>query len=101
MGLSPDDVDIVSALIEHHLLLPDTATRRDLSDDATITGVADAVKSSVTLELLCALTEADSKATGSSAWSDWKASLVYELTERVDHVLGGGDVAEVTPMSWR
>jgi [protein-PII] uridylyltransferase len=96
MGLSPDDVDIVSALIEHHLLLPDTATRRDLSDDATITGVADAVKSSVTLELLCALTEADSKATGSSAWSDWKASLVYELTERVDHVLGGGDVAEVT-----
>lgn len=96
MGLSPDDVAIVSALIEHHLLLPDTATRRDLSDDATITGVATAVKSAVTLELLCALTEADSKATGPSAWSDWKASLVYELTERVDHVLGGGDVAEVT-----
>ena len=96
MGLSAEDTAIVSALIEHHLLLPDTATRRDLSDDATITGVATVVKTSVTLELLCALTEADSKATGPSAWSDWKAGLVYELTERVDHVLGGGDVGEVT-----
>ncbi|MFZ9698067.1 MAG: HD domain-containing protein, partial [Ilumatobacteraceae bacterium] len=37
MGLSPDDVATVQALIEHHLLLADTATRRDLSDDATIT----------------------------------------------------------------
>ncbi len=96
MGLSTDDVGIVSALIEHHLLLPDTATRRDLSDNATIMGVAEAVKNSVTLELLCALTEADSKATGPSAWSDWKASLVYELTDRVHHVLGGGNVDEVT-----
>ena len=96
MGLSSEDTVIISALIEHHLLLPDTATRRDLSDDATITGVATAVKNAVTLELLCALTEADSKATGPSAWSDWKAGLVYELTERVDHVLGGGDVGEVT-----
>jgi [protein-PII] uridylyltransferase len=96
MGLSSDDVAIVSALIQHHLLLADTATRRDLSDNATITGVAEQLKNPVTLELLCALTESDSKATGVSAWSDWKAGLVYELTDRVNHVLGGGDVEEVT-----
>lgn len=96
MGLSPDDVAIVQALIEHHLLLPDTATRRDLSDDATITGVANILRSSVTLELLRALTESDSKATGVSAWSDWKSGLVQELTDRVKHVLGGGDVRDVT-----
>jgi [protein-PII] uridylyltransferase len=96
MGLSADDVATVQALIEHHLLLADTATRRDLSDDATITTVADVLKSSLTLELLRALTEADSKATGVSAWSDWKAGLVAELTERVHHVLGGGDVHDVT-----
>ena len=52
MGLSPDDVATVQALIEHHLLLADTATRRDLSDDATITAVANALGSSLTLELL-------------------------------------------------
>ena len=96
MGLSADDVATVQALIEHHLLLADTATRRDLSDDATITTVANVLKSSLTLELLRALTESDSKATGVSAWSDWKAGLVAELTERVHHVLGGGDVHDVT-----
>jgi [protein-PII] uridylyltransferase len=95
MGLSQEDTEIVSSLIQHHLLLADTATRRDLSDDATITGVATLIKSSVALDLLRALTEADSKATGVSAWSDWKAGLVYELTERVHHVLGGGDVRDV------
>ena len=96
MGLSAEDVTIVQALIEHHLLLPDTATRRDLSDDATITGVANILGSTVTLELLRALTESDSKATGVSAWSDWKSGLVQELTDRVKHVLGGGDVRDVT-----
>jgi [protein-PII] uridylyltransferase len=95
MGLSQEDTAIVSSLIQHHLLLADTGTRRDLSDDATITGVATLIKSSVALDLLRALTEADSKATGVSAWSDWKAGLVYELTERVHHVLGGGDVRDV------
>ena len=66
-----------------HLLLPDVATRRDLSDDATITGVADAVGSQLVLELLAALTEADSMATGPSAWGSWKAELVEELVDRV------------------
>ena len=96
MGLNSDDVATVQALIEHHLLLPDTATRRDLSDDATITGVAKILGSTLTLELLRALTESDSKATGVSAWSDWKSGLVAELTDRVKHVLGGGDVRDVT-----
>jgi [protein-PII] uridylyltransferase len=50
------------------------------------------------LDLLHALTEADSLATGPSAWGDWKEGLVNELAARVRHVLGGGDVAEVT---WR
>lgn len=98
MGLSDADQAVVSSLIEHHLLLADTATRRDLSDDATITMVADRLKSPVVLDLLHALTEADSLATGPSAWSDWKAELINLLVERVRHVMGGGDVQEVM---WR
>jgi [protein-PII] uridylyltransferase len=98
MGLTDVDVDIVCALIEHHLLLADTATRRDLSDDATITMVAEKLKSVVVLDLLHALTEADSLATGSSAWSPWKAELLQLLVDRTRHVLGGGDVQEVM---WR
>jgi [protein-PII] uridylyltransferase len=98
MGLSADDCELISAMIEHHLLLPDVATRRDLSDDATITNVAATVRSPVLLELLHALTEADSLATGVSAWGGWKAELMLTLVDRVGHVLGGGDVHEVI---WR
>lgn len=98
MGLSPSDCELVSAMIEHHLLLPDVATRRDLSDDATITNVATTVRSPILLELLHALTEADSLATGVSAWGSWKAELMSTLVDRVSHVLGGGDVQEVI---WR
>ncbi len=98
MGLSAQDIDIVTMLIQHHLLLPDIATRRDLSDDTTLTMVAETVKTTLVLELLHALTEADSLATGSSAWGSWKAGLVTMLVDRVSHVLGGGDVQEVM---WR
>ena len=98
MGLSVQDVEIVTMLIQHHLLLPDIATRRDLSDDTTLTMVAETVKTTLVLELLHALTEADSLATGSSAWGSWKAGLVTMLVDRVSHVLGGGDVQEVM---WR
>lgn len=98
MGMPESDLRIISLLIEHHLLLADTATRRDLSDDATITMVAGHLQSTVVLDLLHALTQADSLATGPSAWSDWKAELVALLVERARHVLGGGDMTEVM---WR
>jgi [protein-PII] uridylyltransferase len=97
LGLSPDDVDMLIALVRHHLLLPDVATRRDLSDPVTISTVAEAVGSPVALELLAALTEADSLATGPSAWSPWKAGLVRELVERTRASLGG---ATVSSASW-
>ena len=57
--------------------------------------MAEAVDDPLLLRLLSALTEADSIATGPSAWSTWKASLVRELVERTSHVLGGGDVGDV------
>ncbi len=98
LGFSPGDAATLVAMVEHHLLLPDFALRRDLTDKATIEKVAAAVETVERLELLHALTEADSKATGPAAWGSWQAELVDELVGRVRHVLGGGDVAEVT---WR
>jgi [protein-PII] uridylyltransferase len=98
LGLAPADVEILVTMVEQHLLLPDVAMRRDLTDPATIEQVANAAGTVEVLDLLHALTEADSLATGPSAWGDWKEGLVNELVARVRHVLGGGDVAEVT---WR
>ncbi len=100
MGFDARDTHVLEQMVRHHLLLPEVATRRDLSDDATIRAVADAVEDALTLELLAVLTEADSKATGSSAWSPWKAELVAELVDKTDKVLGGHD-AESVAGSWR
>jgi [protein-PII] uridylyltransferase len=91
LGFTPEDVAVLVALVEHHLLLADVATRRDLDDPATIERVAEAIVSVDRLHLLAALTEADSLATGPSAWGGWKAELVAQLVDRVAHVLGGGE----------
>ncbi|MGW1980459.1 [protein-PII] uridylyltransferase [Streptomyces sp. NPDC001889] len=88
-GFEPADVAVVATLVRHHLLLAETATRRDLDDPATLEAVAAAVGDRSTLELLHALTEADALATGPAAWSAWRGSLVAELTARVAAVLAG------------
>ena len=95
MGYDEHDVGLLVEMCRHHLLLPDVATRRDLDDDGTIRAVAETVGSLELLDLLGALTEADSIATGPSAWNQSKAHLVHTLVERAGHVLGGGEVAEV------
>ncbi len=94
MGYSPSDVEVLAALVRHHLLLPDVASRRDLDDPGTIRFVVDQAGSINTIELLAALTEADSIATGPAAWGSWKAGLVDELAERSCRFLREGDPGE-------
>ncbi|MCX5267964.1 [protein-PII] uridylyltransferase [Streptomyces sp. NBC_00199] len=94
IGFDRADVNVLAALVRHHLLLVDTATRRDLEDPATVRAVADAVGSQGTLELLHALTEADALATGPAAWSSWRGSLVADLVKRVAAVLAGNEPEE-------
>ena len=89
LGLPPADVDVLQAVVRHHLLLPDVATRRDLDDPATSAAVAASVGDLTTLELLAALTEADSLATGPAAWNSWKAGLVAQLVASATALLEG------------
>ena len=89
IGFPPEDADVLVAMVEHHLLLPEVATRRDISDPGTIAAVAASVVDADRLDLLAALTEADSLATGATAWSDWKAGLVRDLVIRTKQVLAG------------
>jgi [protein-PII] uridylyltransferase len=89
MGLDSEDVTLLQKVVRLHLLLPDVATRRDLDDPATAKSVAAAVGDITTLELLAALTEADSLSTGPAAWGSWKAGLVRRLVELVEGHLEG------------
>ncbi|MFN8024958.1 MAG: [protein-PII] uridylyltransferase [Acidimicrobiia bacterium] len=98
MGFAPEDVAVLVELVRLHLLLPSVATGRDLGDPATIAAVAQEVGSEGVLELLAALTEADSLATGPTAWSGWKAGLLRRLVDataahlgRRPHELEGAD----------
>ncbi|MFC9038567.1 [protein-PII] uridylyltransferase, partial [[Kitasatospora] papulosa] len=99
IGFDKQDVAVVATLVRHHLLLIDTATRRDLDDPATVRSVATAVGSASTLELLHALTEADALATGPAAWSSWRASLVADLVKRVAALLAGEEPPAPEPLA--
>ena len=90
LGFNTEDVRGIVALVRHHLLLPDTATRRDPQDPMTLAIVADSIDGSgALLDELHALTIADAAATGPGAWSPWKAGLVAELVSRVHAVQAG------------
>lgn len=89
MGFPAADVEMIVLLVGHHLLLPETATRRDLDDPATVAGVVEALGSGEALALLYALTEADARATGPTAWTPWRARLVSDLVRRTRGALAG------------
>ena len=99
MGFVDDDVRVIGLLVRHHLLLPDTATRRDLDDPATTATVAGAVGDTDVLELLHVLTRADAAATGPAAWSEWKAGLVDDLVRRVGLRLVGASAPPLPPLT--
>jgi [protein-PII] uridylyltransferase len=99
LGLPERDSDILVTLTQHHLLLTQTASRRDLDDPATVAVIAEAVGNQQVLELLHALSEADGRATGTAAWDDWRAKLVSELVRRVAAALAGVPVETATPVA--
>jgi [protein-PII] uridylyltransferase len=99
LGLSKHDVDTLSAMVRHHLLLPDTATRRDVTDETTILRVADTLGGDpVLLELLHALAEADSLATGPGVWTEWKATLIGDLVSYSRQAMAGEPIARPDPI---
>ncbi|MDX1889173.1 [protein-PII] uridylyltransferase [Mycolicibacterium sp. 050158] len=102
LGLWPSDVALLSKMVRYHLLLPDTATRRDLQDPKVISAVVDALDGDpVLLELLHALAEADSLATGPGVWGDWKASLIGDLVRRCRLVVAGEPLPQPDPIEPR
>jgi [protein-PII] uridylyltransferase len=92
MGVESPARDLVRFLVERHLLLPDTATRRDLSDENLVLDVAAAVGSPDRLAALYLLAKADAEATGPAAWTPWRRTLIHELVAKVEHVLERGEM---------
>jgi [protein-PII] uridylyltransferase len=98
LGFPEADVAVLGRMVRHHLLLPHTATRRDLEDPATVTRVVDTLGGDgLLLELLEALAEADALATGPGVWSPWKRALIHDLANRCRALLAGKALPGPTP----
>lgn len=94
MGYHDADANTLSFLVRHHLLLADTAVRRDLNDPSTIQQVGAIVGDRHRLRVLLLLTLADTKATGPAAWSQSKATLMRTLAQRVEAWLVDGRIPD-------
>lgn len=92
-GFHREEVETVAFLIEHHLLLVKTATRRDINDEETALACAREIKDVRRLEMLYLLTVADCMATGPKAWTHWTATLLRDFFFKILNVLERGELA--------
>ncbi|MEU3271729.1 [protein-PII] uridylyltransferase [Saccharomonospora sp. NPDC006951] len=102
IGLSTVDTEILGGMVRHHLLLPDTATRRDIGERETVERVVTTLGGEpLLLELLHVLAKADALATGTGVWTEWKAKLVGELVARCGETMRGKPFSEPEPVGHR
>jgi [protein-PII] uridylyltransferase len=94
MGVAARDADLAVFMVSEHLLLPDTATRRDLSDEELLLDVAARVGTPARLGALYLLAKADADATGPAAWTPWRATLIRELVGKVQRIFDRGQMGE-------
>lgn len=90
LGFTPAETETVAWLVRYHLLMSDTAFKRDLTDMKTIIDFVERVQSPERLRLLFALTTVDIRAVGPGIWNNWKGQLLLELYRAAEEVLIAG-----------
>lgn len=93
LGLTEAETETVAWLIETHLVMSDTAQRRDLGDNTTIATFAARVQTLERLKMLFVLTVCDIRAVGPGVWNNWKGELLRTLYWETEVVLSGGHSA--------
>jgi [protein-PII] uridylyltransferase len=91
LGLSAAETAAVIFLVRDHLVMSDTAQKRDLSDPKTVRDFVAAVQSPEMLRLLLVLTVADIRAVGPGVFNGWKGQLLRELYYEAEAAMSGGD----------
>ncbi|MDB5687519.1 MAG: [protein-PII] uridylyltransferase, partial [Rhizorhabdus sp.] len=86
-GMTPAETETVAWLVRYHLIMSDTAFKRDLSDFKTVLDFAEKVQSPERLRLLMCLTVVDIRAVGPGVWNSWKRQLLCDLYEHAEEVL--------------
>jgi len=91
IGLPEADRERVLFVVRHHLTMSHVAHRRDLSDPKVIVEFARVVGDRQRLRELYLATFADTRASSSTAWTEWRGELLRELYERTSEFLESGD----------
>ena len=78
-GLSDYDADLVTWLVNQHLLMSSTAQREDISDPVVVNRFAQLMQNTVYLDYLYLLTVADIRGTNPGMWNTWKDALLKQL----------------------
>jgi len=89
-GMTEWETETVAWLVRHHLLMSNTAFRREIEDPKTISDFVAVVQSPERLRLLLILTVVDIRAVGPTVWNGWKAALLRDLYYRTQEVMAGG-----------
>ncbi len=93
-GLSEEETETVAWLVLNHLIMSDTAFKRDFDDPKTINDFIEIVKSVERLRLLLVLTIVDIKAVGPKTWNSWKSGLLHGLFHRTLEAISGDMITD-------
>lgn len=79
MGYSDEEIEKVALLVRNHLIMEQTAFRRNLNDPETLNNFASRFNTVEELDLLYLVTYADLSAVNPAVWTSWKSDLLSEL----------------------
>jgi len=96
LGFDESECACLRFVTRYHLFIPENALRRDLNDELFIRRCAEEIADADRLAMLYLIAVADSRATGPSAWSDWKATLLFEMYLKVLPYLQLSETGNVT-----
>ncbi len=77
----------IAFLVRNHLVMEQTAFRRNVHDPDTLREFAGRFERAEQLDQLYVLTYADLSALNTSVWTEWKSAMLQELYQRTSEVL--------------
>ncbi|MCG8673272.1 MAG: [protein-PII] uridylyltransferase, partial [Pseudomonadales bacterium] len=98
--LSRWDSQLVSWLVENHLLMSLTAQKKDVSDPDVIQEFATKVGHQIRLDYLYVLTIADICGTNPNLWNGWRATLLQQLYSETRRALRRGLENPIDKQDW-
>jgi [protein-PII] uridylyltransferase len=102
LGYSDEEIDDVTFLVRHHLLMEQVAFRRNLNDPETLNNFVSKFNSTKQLDLLYLVTYADLSAVNPAVWTSWKSDLLSELYSKskamLENQISGDELLQMTSL---